>query len=384
VDSDGCAALDAFWDNLPTEIGGLRGLQAAIYDQISHSGMGVMEIVPGPRGTGLSLAQTADPNSFRFVDTAGERFLQQNQGGTWVTMTGDLVHAFAWDGSRDNPYGIPRLSAALTEGLRDWKHQGNLDDILYDVAWPRLKWGFPLEETVKFAMENPGVLVGQGAPDPTTNAARNATPEEWAFQQFAAMAGIMADRRHGDSLGYMMGGLIEPLNGAEGLKSLEGTLQGLLLRLCTSLLQPVTLMNLHVGGTLAYSDTEWRVHAEQLEDLRAFVNSALVWVASQHLMYLGMSCTARVDTEKIQASDALADQQAEQLKIANFFTLFDNGLIADDDLAMTLTGSGVVDAEKLAKRAEPAPVVPAPADPSAIVPAAVPTEPALPQAKPSK
>ncbi len=372
IDSDATASLDALWDGLPPWVGGLRGLQSAIYDHISCAGFTVVECVPGLAGTGLSLVQTADPNTFRLYDSPAGRILQQNQGGQWKDMDPQLVQAFPWDGSRDRPYGVPRASAALAEGLRDIDVQEEIDDITDQVARPRIALGFPLYETIKMAEANPSVLIGQGVnPD---GSARDATPVEWAFKMKLAGDAALEQLKGKNVLSYIKEGNLKTLDGSAGLAALDPIHASRRVRLITALLQPLSLMNMHVGGTLAYSDTEWRVHAQQLEDLRAFVNGVLRWAADTHLRYLGSPSKCRVDAQAIQTSDALKDEQKRKIFIANELTLFDNGLKSDDDLAHDTTGSGVVDADKLAKRGaavpgatgvdDPADPSPEPADPA--------------------
>lgn len=375
IDSDATSSLDALWDSLPPWVGGMRGLQAAIYDHISCAGFAVVECVPGPTGTGLSLVQTADPNTFRLYDTPSGRVLQQNQGGRWVDMDPELVQAFSWDGSRDRPYGVPRASAALAEGLHDIDVQEEIDDITDQVARPRIVLGFPLYETIKMAEANSSVLIGQGVN--TDGTARNATPVEWAFKMKIAGDAALDQLKGKNVLSYIKEGNLTTLDGSAGLAALDPVHAARRVRLITGLLQPLSLMNMHVGGTLAYSDTEWRVHAQQLEDLRAFVNGVLRWVADVHLRFTGCLSKCRVDTQAIQTSDALKDEQKRKIFIANELTLFDNGLKSDDDLAHDTTGSGVVDGEKLAKRSAAVPGttgVDDPADPS--------PEPADPEPKP--
>lgn len=297
-------------------------------------------------------------------------------------MDPELVQAFPWDGSRDRPYGVPRASAALAEGLHDIDVQEEIDDITDQVARPRIVLGFPLYETIKMAEANSSVLIGQGVN--TDGTARDATPVEWAFKMKIAGDAALDQLKGKNVLSYIKEGNLTTLDGSAGLAALDPVHAARRVRLITGLLQPLSLMNMHVGGTLAYSDTEWRVHAQQLEDLRAFVNGVLRWAADVHLRFTGSLSKCRVDTQAIQTSDALKDEQKRKIFIANELTLFDNGLKSDDDLAHDTTGSGVVDGEKLAKRSaavpgttgvdDPADPSPEPADPS--------PEPADPEPKP--
>lgn len=343
--------LSGLWDKAE---GGELGLQSACYDSLSTCGMVVIECVPGPRGQGVSQILTVDPLTCRFVDnTDGTRTLQQQQTGGWVDLDPNRVKAFAYHGTRDNPYGIPRWSAALTEGLRDFQRQGHLDDILYSVAWPRITAGFPFNETVKFAEDNPQLRTGQGPIDSVSGLPRDQTPVEYAFAEFSAFKTALMEKRHDDAFAYFKDGVISILSGGDGLASLQGTLDGQRLRLITGLHQLTALMNIDLGGTLAFSSTQFKAYAKKLEALRAIIcGQIMVWIASLHLQWQGLALVARADYEPIQTSDAYVDQQTRQLEIENDFELFDNGLIDDATLADRLGVGQVSDPAKLTGRAD--------------------------------
>jgi hypothetical protein len=351
-------SVEGLWDRAE---GGYAGLTAAAYDGLSTCGMVVIECVPGPRGTGVSQILTADPLTCRFIDRAdGTRGLQQQQGGIWQDLDPRRVRAFAHGGTRDNPYGVPRWSAALTEGMRDFQRQGHLDDILYSVAWPRITAGFPLNETVKFAQENPQVLTGQATD--AAGVARDQTPVEFAFAAFSQMQDSLTQKRHDDAFLYFKEGVIAILSGADGLAGLQGTLDDQRLRLITGLHQLTALMNIDLGGTLAFSSTQFKAYAKKLEALRALIcGQVLCWVATCHLQWQGLALEARADYEPIQTSDALVDQQTRQIEMANDFQLFDNGLIDDATLADRLGVGAVSDPAKLAGRADRMAALAAPA-----------------------
>lgn len=342
IDPEGTAELDSFWDRLDPEVGGLTGLQVALYDMAATTGLCTVEGVPGPRGTGLQDIITFDSLSVRFRDTwnarlpFGGRLLEQNQGGQWATLDRTRCLAVPVFGTRDQPYGRPLYPAVLVEALRDLRTQQTLDDFLHSVAWPRLAVGFPFEEAVKFATENPEVLAGQASDG------GDLTAVMWATQQFDALKDLMNALLASDQFIMPKGSEPRVLSGAEGLRSLEGTLTMQRHRLVMALDQLPGLLGITDGGTQAYTVAQYKLAMKKLEWIRAFVNSVLVLLANLHLRLLGSSLTARADTEPMSPLDALADQQARQIEIANEYALVDRGAQSEEDAAINLTGSGPV------------------------------------------
>jgi hypothetical protein len=166
------------------------------------------------------------------------------------------------------------------------------------------------------------------------------------------MQDALTQKRHDDAFLYFKEGVISVLSGADGLAGVQGTLDDQRLRLITGLHQLTALMNIDLGGTLAFSSTQFKAYAKKLEALRALIcGQSLVWVAETHLRWLGLPLVARADYEPIQTSDALVDEQTRQIAMANDLELFDNGLIDDATLADRLGVGSVSDPAKLAARA---------------------------------
>lgn len=334
IDSDGTAILDALFASLAVEVGGLAGLQSELYDQLATCGLAVVEGVPGKSGEGLADICTADPLTFRFRDTLTERILEQNQLGEWRPMNPQTVFAVPFRGSRDNPYGKPGRGAALSELLRDFANQRRLDDILQAIAWPRLGIGFPLDETVKFATENPEVLTGQAGDG------GDWTPIEFAFAKMAEFTKKIGTIKHDDTLVYVKDSSTTVLNVAQGLQGLKEPQQMNRHRLVMALDQLPTLMGIDSGGTLAYASTQWRVYTKKLEYMRGLVNGIIVMIANLELRLRGLPLTARADVEPIRTSDKLADEQARSIQIVNEYRLVDEGAQSEEDASMNLTGHG--------------------------------------------
>jgi hypothetical protein len=352
ISAEGTAALDALWESLDPEIGGLNGLQTAFYDMAATRGEVTVEAVPGPRGAGVGDIITFEPLSTRFRDTYDEsapfhgRLLEQNQSGRWKTLNRDLCFAVPLFGTRDNPYGRPLRAASLGELLRDLRTQHTLDDLLHAIVWPRLSVGFPFEETVQYAGEHPEVLIGAAADG------GDLTPAEWAQQQFQALKDIMNNLVASDQFIMPKGAQPAVLSGAEGLRSLEGTLQMQRHRLVMALDQLPGMLGITDGGTQAYTVAQYKLMMKKLEFLRAYVNGVLLRLANLHLRLLGMPLTARADVEPMSSIDALTDQQARAAEIANELTLVSAGYLSDEDAAVNLTGSGPVRRQARLSRAQ--------------------------------
>jgi hypothetical protein len=358
VNLEGTTALDALWSSLPAWVGGVPGIQTECFDWICSAGMAVVEGVPGKSGQGLVNVVTADPLTFRWRDTNAGRVLEQNQVTGWAAMDQNTVLASPWRGSNDNPYGRPLRAPALIEMLRDLSNQRRLDDILHALAWPKIVTGFPLNETIKFAVDNPEVLIGQADDD------GDLTPVQFAFRQMQRFNEKLTTIVHDDILSLFKDSAVTTITPGDGLSKLDSTLLMHRHRVIMSLDQLPTLMGTTTGGTLAYSSTEWRMYAEKLEFLRWFINSILVRIANLHLRLLGMPFTARADVEKIRTSDRLADEQARGLQIANEMNIVKAGLQTIEDASIALTGHGPADPERAQKAldASVAPVTPAPND----------------------
>jgi hypothetical protein len=244
------------------------------------------------------------------------------------------VFAVPYRGSRENPYGIPRLGAFLTEGLADVYDQRNLADVMRAIAWPHLAFEFPVEQTIKFAMDNPDVLLSEGA---------QLTPLQYAVMVFEAFVSKIETLKADDSFTLPSGAKANVLNAGEGMAGAVTVLEMRRLRLCQSLDHLPSLLGITDGGTLAYSSTQWKQYASKLEALRGFVNGILTRIANLHLRTLGLNLTARADTEPIQTTDRLNEARARAEEIRNALALVDRGYQSDDDAATQLTGGDVVD-----------------------------------------
>ena len=124
---------------------------------------------------------------------------------------------------------------------------------------------------------------------------------------------------------YPVGGTVESINGANGIGQIIGAFEHTRHRLCMALDTLPTLLGVTSGGTLAYSTVDWAMQVRKIEGFRSFVNNVICKLFNVHLRTLGLPYTVKAECEPIRASDAYADEQTRQLKIANEQSLVDAG-----------------------------------------------------------
>lgn len=339
ADPDGTAAIEALWQRLPADTGGMTGLQWTLGEQLSVAGLSCAEAVPAANGSGLLDVATFSPLSVRFVDEAGIRYLEQEQSGTeggWRRLDPLTCFATPWRGSRDNPYGLPRYAAFLPEGLADTAENKDLRDVMHAVAWPHLTVEFPWAEMITFATEKAEeLLIGRGTDG------GDLTALEWATTAYVAFKAKMATMRADDLL-IMPNGAKASMLQAD-MDGIEEPLKLRRLRVILSLDQLPNLMGVTEGGTQAYAQEQSRVYYNKLESLRSKVNAILVKVANLHLRLLGLPLVARAKVEPIQTRDRLSVAQAREIEIRNAEALVNRGYLSDNEASMELTGSEPVD-----------------------------------------
>ena len=360
----GQLALETLWSRLPACFGSMEGLGRALLRQMLWSGLHCAEgVISDTALDGLKTIETFDPLSIRFRDTEHGRVLEQEQitaqlatalpsaiylgplsEDGWRALPLETCIVSPFDGDTDNPYGIPIYSAFLAEGLADIKDWKNIGDVMHAIVYPRLFFAFPFEQLVQFAKESMGtdgdVCTGAGEGD------TDLTPTEWALavqEQFKTdIQGMAAD----DQLFGVKGGEVKQLTLADGLRGLQSPLEMRRLRLAQSLRHPATMLGITQGGTQAYSTTEWKSYAKNLEAMRGAVVATIVKLANLHLRYSGINAVAKAEIIPIQTSDKKADEEARKLQIENEKSLMVMGFSMGDDSSVALTGSKVADPER--------------------------------------
>ena len=302
--------------------GGLESLQKALARQQTTDGLSALECVIGEDG--VSDIIDFDPLSVRFRDTDAGRVVQQRQAdgsdGGWETLDLTTVRVSAWNGSRENPYGAPRLGPFLGVGLADTAEQRSLRDWLHAQAWPRLAFEFPIEQWVAYATDHPDILEGLG------ENGGSITATEWAEREAANMKAVCESLTSSDFILMATGGKASALSPSPG-GGLGELLTQRRLRVAQSLDHPPALIGITDGGTQAYATVQMRQYGAKLTSVAHDPDRAVEWIANLDLRARGMDMIARVEREPIVLTDALVDQQARQLEINNILTLVDRGML---------------------------------------------------------
>jgi len=317
--------------------GGLESLQKALARQQTTDGLSALECVIGDDGVRDII--DFDPLSVRFRDTDAGRLTEQRQADApagWRPLDLSTVRVSAWNGSRENPYGGPRLGTFLGAGLADISEQRSLRDWLHASAWPRIAFEFPIEQWVKYAQDNPDILVG------AADDGGDLTPTEWAERQVETMRRVVEGLTSSDFIIMATGGSAKALNVAPGGGVAELLTQRRL-RVAQSLDHPPALLGITDGGTQAYATVQLRQYGAKLTGVAHDPDRAAEWVANLDLRARGVDMVARVEREEIVLTDALTDQQARQAEINNVLTLVDRGMLDPQEAAMMLTGAGLFD-----------------------------------------
>ena len=322
--------------------GGLEGFQKTLARQQSTDGLDAFECLLGDDG--ISDIIDFDPLSVRFRDTdAGRLAEQRNPLGTdggWQPLDLTTVRLGAWNGSREHPYGAPRLGTFLGVGLADVAEQRSLRDWLHAMAWPRLAFKFPIEQWVAYATAHPEVLEGLGEDG------GDLTATEWAEREAFNMKAVCESLMSSDFIVMATGGEASALNPSAGT-GLAELLTQRRLRVAQSLDHPPALIGITDGGTQAYATVQLRQYGAKMTGVAHDPDRAVEWIANLDLRARGVDMIARVEREEIVLTDALVDQQARQLYINNILTLLDRGVISPNEAANMLAGNDVYDTSRI-------------------------------------
>ncbi len=320
---------------------GLEGFQKTLARQQSTDGMDAFECLIGDDG--VSDIIDFDPLSVRFRDTnAGRIAEQRNPTGSdagWQPLDLTTVRLGAWNGSREHPYGAPRLGTFLGVGLADVSEQRSLRDWLHAMAWPRLAFKFPIEQWIQYAKDNEEVCVGLGEDG------GDLTPTEWAEREVMNMKAVCESLMSSDFVIMPTGGEANALNPSAGT-GLAELLTQRRLRVAQSLDHPPALIGITDGGTQAYATVQLKQYGAKMTGVAHDPDRAVEWIANLDLRARGVDMIARVERKEIVLTDALVDGQARQLFINNILTLLDRGIISPDDAALALTEAGMFDVKR--------------------------------------
>ena len=352
VDAGWTAKLDALWECLPPEVGGLKGIRKALTKSMKSTGMGIIECVPGPTGTGLAEIWPVDPLTCEFrrnTETLkAELWQKQSAGDVWLDPA--FVFYVAADQSVDDPYGRAKDAAALPTVLRKMTLDQNVDDSVHNSAWKRLVYKYSLRQLYETAVDVLKLPESRQMLDPATgepledvqgNPVLEYPATAWVQGQVDRISAMLGSLRPDDNLtsdGGADGG-VDTIDGAN-LTGLEPILKHRVTQAIQAYGDAPTMMGVD-GPSFNFGSVAWSVQAQLLEDLRDDVLSLPVRAASLHLKLCGCTLKARAKVKPIRVTDALVDAQTKQYEITNSLLLLAWGFLTAEQASMELTGSGI-------------------------------------------
>lgn len=334
VDDKGNQALDALWGSLPSEIGGLNGLQRQLFQQAILTGLICAEAVPGRRGKGvgeiwpvdsLSIGFNRNPETQRIIPLQRQMFPTGETKLGWTELDPNTFFWSAMDAMVDEPYGRAPYAPAVAECLADLAMMQDLRDAVHNAAWPRLSQGFNFTESYKVATEIMNL--------------REPEASEWVNTRFQEVVVQSSSLKADDNIFYDSAAGVGVIEGGQAFRALEPILTYLRQRIVQSVKSLPTLMGINDGSTQTYTTVEWKIYATGLEDIRDITNAVIVKIANLHLQLLGLPLKAVAKVTKIRTEDALIEAQAEALRIQNGKELVRMGFKDPEELSIELTGS---------------------------------------------
>ena len=352
VDAGWTATLDVLWENLPPEVGGLKGIRKSLTKSLKTTGMAIIECVPGPTGTGIAEIWPVDPLTcvFKRCEQTLRAELWQMQSTGDVRLDPAFVFYVAADQSVDDPYGRAKDAAALPTILRKMAMDQDVSDSVHNSAWKRLVYKYSLKQLYEIAIDvlklpesrqsvdpNTGELLFDLQGEPITEYPASA----WVESQVGRISSYLGDLKPDDNMSVDggEGGGVDTIDGAN-LVGIEPILKHLVNQAIQAYGDAPTMMGVD-GPSFNFGSVAWAVQAQLLEDLRDDVVSLLVRAANRHLKLLGSTLTGRAEVKPIRVTDALVEAQTQQYEQNNVFALLAWGFITPEQASMKLTGSGI-------------------------------------------
>lgn len=337
INAKDTAAIDALWDDQPSETGGsLRGLQTILTSHAILSGMAAVEVVPGPPLTGIKRIWPIDTLTTQLYRPSREADLILRQYQRWPLSTAskfdygwqelplDRVKWRSLDPEVDDPHGRAPYASATNEILADLALIQDLRDAVHNAAWPRIQVGVNLSELHKVAVEVYHLNTFKAA-------------SEWVTERFNTVVDYVSNLRPDDNVVNDSSGQVNNLQPG-GFDGVEGVLSFLRQRIAQSLKTLPTLLGINDGSTFNYTSVEWAIYAQGLETMRSIIAEILVDVANQHLRLTGSTSRARVILTEIRTNDAQISANTESTNITNATNLEKLGYLTHDEAAVKVTG----------------------------------------------
>jgi predicted metal-binding transcription factor (methanogenesis marker protein 9) len=347
-DEELTSEIEDLFKSQPDEIGGLVGLQTALAISGMISGMGCLEAVPGPRGSGIRRFWIVDtltiglarPGNDPDADLAAYQKQTNLTGaaianGGWVQMPAETFKWSAIDGTPSNPYGVGLFSAAFNQALADFQMNKNLRDAVHNAAWPRLDYEYDVER-----ITNRGVVSlkkdfeNVSEEDNLTDLDRYVNTE--IDRVVADVVNMPSDGNpvHSSDL------KINPIPAGD-FTGLAEPLQMERHRLVQSLDELPTLMGINDGSTQTYTSVEWGIRATKAEWLRDWVNVQIAWGLELHFRLKGKVATVRAECEAVRSSDAKSDAETKEIVVRTEAAVTNRGLQELSEEAQNVTNSGL-------------------------------------------
>lgn len=343
VDNGGTAAIEALWESLPEEIGGLTGLMTQLIQQAMLTGLVCAEAVPASRMQGVYRVWPVDSLTIHFhrdFETTEVMPLQRQllikkpketfQG--YAVLSRDTFFWRSIDQQVDEPYGRAPFAPAVFECLADLAMIEDIRDAIHNAAWPRLGLGQNYTELYKIAHEIMGLQDNTGDYAATT----------WVNQRILEVQEAVGKLKAADNIIYDAAGKLDMVESRGAFGNMRPVIEFLRQRIVQSLKTLPTLMGINDGSTQTYTTVEWAIYAAGLESIRNVVVNVLCKCAQVHLRLLGLDLKAVGKVKPIRTTDGMIEAQGQSIQIGNLKQLVQLGWISNEEGAITATGSGPV------------------------------------------
>ena len=353
-DISGQQAIDAFWAQLPPEIGGLNGFQTQLTIQGLFTGLMTVEVVPDAVLKGLHRAWPVDSLSIWFARwnrnddlwpyqrqrfpaglgvyagpqaipkpppgaPSGPAGMPAILGGAFVPLNKENFMWRAIDSLVDDPYGRAPYGAALQEAIADLALMQDLRDAIHNAAWPRLEVGVDLQGLHKVAVEIYRISDPKKAAD-------------WVNERFQEVVSYVGQLNSSDNIVHSSTGTVKNM-APGGWNGLQEILVFLRSRIVQALKTLPSLLG--VGeNTTQFTSVEWTIYVEGLENLRGITSDIIEWVGNQHLRRIGSTSYCKALYDKIKTNDALVEANTKAVQILNATNEEKLGYITHDEGSM--------------------------------------------------
>jgi len=333
TDEAGSKVIRDLWKSLPDEIGGLGGLQTTQMLVAKFTGTSALEAVPAKRLDGVARVWPVDPLTLAFDrDTPdSDMTVYQRQAGLtqWQRLRSTTFFWNAWNHWVDDPWGKSDYSTVLPEVLVDLALVQDLRDSVHNQAWPRKGVPFNWENTYKIAAD-------------IFHLSDKEKAKEFVANQFDMVRKKLKEIQPDEDILFdSSGGNLVPLPGG-GYAGIEPVIDFFQKRIFWGCKKLPTMMGFGQNVSESFGTLSWIVQALELEKFRAFILEPIVKAAQLHLDLKGIPLTAAAKYTRLRTSDALVDAQTRSIEIQNELLLWANGLQTQEEVAVKLTGSGVV------------------------------------------